>query len=329
MHTMSRRAFLTSTAFALAAGPARLIAATEAWPARPLTLIVAFAPGGFTDVAARLIASKLATELGQPIVVENRAGAAGVIGTQAAARAAPDGYTLLLGTISTHAINASLYKSLPYDPVKDFTPVSGVASGPLVLVVNPDMNVKTVAELIEKCRAAPGKFTYGSGGPGTTSHLAAEMFKSMAKIDVLHVPYRSPSMATTGLLGKQVDMMFDTIPATISNVKAGKIIALGISGAPGSGKIVDMKLPDVSATLPGFDANTWVGMFAPAATPAAIVQTADDAIRRSLADPALVSRLAEIGMLPFSSPSADFAQYIETDTQRWGELIRKNGISMD
>jgi len=329
MRAISRRTLLKSSICALAMGPAALLAAPDQWPTRPITLIVAFAPGGFTDAAARLVADKLSSELGQPVIVENRAGAAGVIGTQTAARAAPDGYTLLLGTISTHAINASLYKHLAYDPVKDFVPVSGVASGPLVLVVNPAMGVKTTAELIAKVRAAPGKYTYGSGGPGTTSHLAAEMFKSMAHVDLLHIPYRSPSLATTGLLGAQVDMMFDTVPATISNIKAGKIIALGISGAPGAGKTVDMNLPDISASLPGFDANTWVGMFAPAHTPPQIVDKVDAAIRKLLSDPALVKRLAEIGMLPFVSPSQDFAQYIKSDTQRWGELIRKNHISMD
>ncbi|AOB29434.1 hypothetical protein AKI39_00265 [Bordetella sp. H567] len=330
MRPLSRRAFLQSSACALAAGPARVFAADgQPWPTRPINMIVAFAPGGFTDVAARLIANQLTNELGQPIIVENRSGAAGLIGTQAAARAAPDGYTLLLGTISTHAINVGLYKSLPYDPAKDFVAVSGVASGPLVLVVNPSMGVKTVAELIDKARAAPGKYTYGSGGPGTTSHLAAEMFKSMAKVDLLHVPYRSPALATSGLLGGQIDLMFDTVPATINNVKAGKILALGISGAPGAGKIVDLNIPDIGATLPGFDANTWVGMFAPAGTPTAIVARLDASIRKSLADPVLVKRLAEIGMLPFVASSADFSAYIKADTQRWTELIRKNGISMD
>ena len=329
MFEKNRRTLLKSSLCALAAGPAPLFAATDPWPSRSINLIVAFAPGGFTDIAARLMADKLSVELGQPIVVENRAGAAGVIGTQAAARAKPDGYTLLLGTISTHAINVGLYKSLPYDPVKDFAPVSGVASGPLVLVVNPDIGVKTIQELIDKARAEPGKYTYGSGGPGTTSHLAAEMFKSMAGIDLLHVPYRSPSLATTGLLGKQVDMMFDTVPATISNVKAGRIMALGISGAPDAGKIVDMNLPAISDTLPGFDANTWVGMFAPAGTPPRIVEALDAALRKSLTDPALVTRLAEIGMLPFVSSSQEFAEYIRTDTQRWVELIHKNGISLD
>jgi tripartite-type tricarboxylate transporter receptor subunit TctC len=330
MGTLTRRTLLTSSVCALAAGPGRLLAASDnSWPTRPVTMIVAFAPGGFTDVAARLIANQIGTDLGQSVIVENRAGAAGLIGTQTAARATPDGYTLLLGTISTHAINVGLYKSLPYDPVKDFVPVSGVASGPLVLVVNPAMGVKTVAELIDKARAAPGKYTYGSGGPGTTSHLAAEMFKSMAKIDLLHVPYRSPALATSGLLGDQVDLMFDTVPATINNVKAGKIIALGITGAPGAGKIVDMNLPDISATLPGYSANTWVGMFLPAGASPAIVERLDASIRKALADPAMVKRLAEIGMLPFVCPPREFAEYIKTDTRRWTDLIHKNGISMD
>jgi tripartite-type tricarboxylate transporter receptor subunit TctC len=329
MSTFTRRALLQGSLLALAGAPLGAFAADKPYPSRPITLIVAFAPGGFTDAAARLLGNELSKQLGQSIIIENRAGAAGLIGTQTAARAVPDGYTLLLGTISTHAINVGLYKTLPYDPVKDFVPVSGVASGPLVLVVNPALGVKTVQELIDKARAAPGKYTYGSGGPGTTSHLAAEMFKSMAKVNLLHVPYRSPALATTGLLGDQVDLMFDTVPATVNNVKAGKIIALGITGAPGAGKIVDLNIPDIAATLPGYNADTWVGLFAPAGTPAAIVTTLDDAVRKTLGDPALVKRLAELGMLPFVESSPDFAAFIKNDTKRWTDLIHKNGISMD
>jgi tripartite-type tricarboxylate transporter receptor subunit TctC len=327
MNDISRRRLLQTASLAslgFAAGASR---AQDPWPSKPIRLIVAFAPGGFTDIAARLLADNLSRRLGQAVIVDNRAGAAGLIGTQAAAQAPADGYTLLLATISTHAINVGLYKKLPYDPVKDFVPVSGVATGPLVLAVSPGANVKTVAELIAVARKSPGKLTYASGGNGTTSHLAAELFKSTADISLLHIPFRSPSLATTGLLGGQVDLMFDTVPTSLPHVRSGRVLALGVTGTSRVAQLPDV--PVLGDTLKGFDPNTWAALYAPAGTPAPVVAQADAGVRAVLASPEVQQRLSEIGMQPLVLPSAELAAYVRKDTTRWVELIRKNGITAD
>lgn len=327
--SISRRSLIQLTVAAplATAGFPFVHAADDKWPSKPIKLIVAFAPGGFTDIAARLLANSLSMKLGQSIVVDNRAGAAGLIGTQAAAQAPADGYTLLLGTISTHAINVGLYKQLPYDPVKDFVAVSGVASGALVLVTHPSTGVKDVGELIAKAKAQPGKLTYGSGGNGTTSHLAAELFKATTGTDLLHVPYRSPALATTGLLGGQVDIMFDTVPTSLPHVRGGKVLALGVTGTKPAEQLPGV--PAMGLTLRGFDPNTWVGLFAPTGTPPDVVAKLDSAVREALGSAEIKSRLADMGMVPMVSGPDAFAGYIRTDTQRWVQLIRKNGIAMD
>ena len=326
--SITRRSLIQWSAVAplAAVNPSILFAADEPWPTKPIKLIVAFAPGGFTDIAARLLANALSTKLGQSIMVDNRAGAAGLIGTQAAAQAPADGYTLLLGTISTHAINVGLYKRLPYDPVKDFVPVSGVASGVLVLAVHPSTGVKDVGEFIAKAKANPGKLTYSSGGNGTTSHLAAELFKATPGTDLLHVPYRSPALATTGLLGGQVDMMFDTVPTSLPHVRSGKMLALGVTGTKRAEQMPGV--PALGLTLRGFDPNTWAGLFAPAGTPPAVVTKLSTAVREVLNSVELSSRLADIGMMPMATGPEEFAAYVRTDTQRWVDLIRKNGITL-
>lgn len=321
-----RNALRTATLAVLICTACALHAQTD-WPNRPVKLVVAFAPGGFTDIAARLLADSLSRKFGQTFIVDNRAGAAGVIGTQSAAQSPADGYTLLLGTISTHAINAGLYKKLPYDAVKDFVPVSAVAKGPLVLAVNPALGVKTVAELIAKAKAMPGRLTYASGGSGTTSHLSAELFKSLAGVDLLHVPYKSPSLATTGLLGAQIDMMFDTVPTSLPHVKAGKVIALGITGNERVELMPDV--PPLGAVLAGFSPDTWAVLFAPAGTPPAITAKLSAAVSESLAAPDMRKRLSDIGMVPFAAQNAELVEFLKKDTARWADLIRKNGISVD
>jgi len=322
-----RRAILGALGGLLAAPLAAVAADAAPYPNKPLRLIVAFAPGGFTDIAARLLANDLSKRMGQAVVVDNRAGAAGFIGTQVAAQAAPDGYTLLLGTISTHAINQGLYKKLPYDPVKDFVPVSGVARGPLILTAYPKLGVHTVEELIAKAKAQPGKLTYGSGGNGTTSHLAAELFKSVTGTDMLHVPFRSPAMATTGLLGGQVDIMFDTVPTSLANIRAGKVVALGVASTEGVEQLPGV--PAMGQKLKGFDPDTWAALYAPAGTPQAIVDRLDAAVHAGLATPEMRQHLAEIGMLPFPLTSRELAAFVNTDAQRWSRLIQANHIMLD
>jgi tripartite-type tricarboxylate transporter receptor subunit TctC len=329
MTRVSRRTCLgvaLTAAGMLAANRPRAQGATR-WPARPVRLIIAFAPGGFTDIAGRVLAQSLSTVLGQPVVVENRPGAAGLIGTEAAAQAAPDGYTLLLGTISTHAINVGLYKQLPYDALKSFVPVSGVASGQLVLAVHPSVQATTIAELITLARAKPGVLTYGSGGNGTTSHLAGELFKSMAGIDLLHVPFRSPAPAASALLAGQVDVMFDTVPTALPQIRQGGLRALGVSSLARVPELPDV--PPVADTLPGFETGTWVGLFAPAGTPTAIVEQVDAATRQVLSSPETANRLAELGMQPFLAGPGPFAEYQRQEIDKWVRVVQGAGITPD
>ncbi|WP_439548948.1 tripartite tricarboxylate transporter substrate binding protein [Falsiroseomonas sp.] len=311
----------------LALAPAAAVAQEARWPNRPIRLIVAFAPGGFTDIAGRLIAQALSQELGQPVVVDNRAGAAGLIGTETAAQAAPDGNTLLLGTISTHAMNVGLYATLPYDPLRSFVAVAGVASGQLVLAVHPSVAAESVPALIAMAKAQPGKLTYGSGGNGTTSHLAGELFKSMAGIDLLHVPFRSPAPAASALLAGQVDLMFDTLPTSLPNIRAGKLRVLGVTSPT---RVAELPgVPAVAETLPGFDTGTWVGLFAPAGTPPAIVSRVEAATRKTLAAPDMQSRLSDLGMQPMTVGGDDFAAYVRSEIEKWVGVVRRANIRAD
>ncbi|MCR0985436.1 Bug family tripartite tricarboxylate transporter substrate binding protein [Roseomonas populi] len=329
MPTLNRRTILGAALLAGGASSTGRGLAQEAprWPTRPIRLIIAFAPGGFTDIAGRVLAASLSRALGQPVVVENRPGAAGLIGTEAAAQASPDGYTLLLGTISTHAINVGLYNQLPYDPIRSFVPVSGVASGQLVLVVHPSVQARTVPELIALARARPGELTYGSGGTGTTSHLAGELFKSMAGVNLLHVPSRSPAPASSALLGGQVDAMFDTVASALPQIRSGGLRALGISSIEPAPELPDV--PPVAQALPGFETGTWVGLFAPAGTPAAVVARIDAATRDVLAAGETRSRLAELGMQPLVADSRSFSDYQRGEIAKWVGVIRRAGITPD
>ncbi len=320
----TRRSILAASSLAW---PAMAQTVPAAWPNRSIRLIVAFAPGGFTDIAGRLLGQALGVVLGQSVVVENRAGAAGIIGTEAAAQAAPDGYTLLLGTISTHAMNVGLYPQLPYDPLRSFAPVSGVARGQLVLVVHPSVPANSVAELIALARARPGELAYGTGGNGTTSHLAGELFKSLAGVDLLHVPFRSPAPASAALVAGQFAVMFDTVPSALPQIRAGRLRALGVSSPEPIPELPGV--PAVAATVPGFAADTWVALYAPAGTPAAIVQRVDAATRQVLASAELQTRLADVGMQPMVADPAALASYQRAEIAKWVEVVRRAGIKAD
>jgi tripartite-type tricarboxylate transporter receptor subunit TctC len=308
------------------AGLPRLVRAQPA--GRPIRLIVAFAPGGATDVAARLLAERLAEGLGQPVVVENRAGAAGIIGTEAAARSPADGLTLLMGTISTHAMNLPLYgRRLSYDPVKDFAPVSRVATGPNLLVVHPSVPARSVAELVALAKAKPGGLAYGSGGNGTSTHLAAEMFKAMAGVDLLHVPFRSTAPAATALAAGQVQVMFDTIISALPLVREGQVRALAVTAPERLPALPD--LPTVAETLPGFEMGIWVGLFVPAGTPAAAIARIDAATRAALAMPGLQARLEGIGAQPFPAGPEEFAAFLQAEIARWTQVVEAARITAD
>ncbi len=314
----------TGLAALAAAGPGR---AQPAWPTRPVRLIVAFAPGGFTDIAARILAERLSAGLGQQVVVDNRAGAGGIVGTEAAARSAPDGYTLLMGTISTHAMNVGLYRSLPYDPLRDFAPVSRVATAPNLLVVHPSTGVADVAGLIARAKERPGSLTYGSGGNGTSSHLAGELFKSVARVDLLHVPFRSTAPATSALVAGQVDLMFDTLPSALPHAREGRLRALGVTAPRRLAAAPD--LPAVAETVPGFEMGVWVGLFAPAGTPRPVVERLDAATRGALASPELRARFAELGLEPFPAGPEELGAFLAAEIERWVRVVRGADIRLD
>lgn len=301
--------------------------AQPAWPTRPIRLVVAFAPGGFTDIAARVLAERLSTDLGQPVTVDNRAGAGGIIGTEAAARSAPDGHTLLMGTISTHAMNLGLYASLPYDPVRDFAPVARVATAPNLLVAHPAAGVSDVAGLIARARAAPGGLTYGSGGNGTSSHLAGELFKAMAGVDLLHVPFRSTAPAATALLAGQVQVMFDTLPSALPQVREGRLRALGVTAPQRLPALPEV--PAVAETVPGFEMGVWVGLFAPAGTPAPVVARLDAATRAALEAPELRARFADLGLEPFPAGPDELRAFLAQEITRWLGVVQRAGIRLD
>ena len=322
---VTRRHALLATAGTALPGLLPEPASAQAWPARPIRMIVAFAPGGFTDIAARLLAERLSASLGQPVTVDNRAGAAGIIGTEAAAQSAPDGYTVLMGTISTHAMNVGLYRSLPYDPVGDFAPVSGVATSPNLLVAHPSKGIPDVATLIARARAQPGLLTYGSGGNGTSSHLAGELFKSLAGVDLLHVPFRSTAPAATALLAGQVDVRFDTLPSALPHAREGRLVPLGVTSARRLASLP--ALPAVAETVPGFEMGVWTALFVPAATPRGIVERLDAATREVL--PSLGPRFAELGLEPFSANPADLTVFLRAEVAKWTGVIRTARISAD
>ena len=302
--------------------------AAPAYPDRPLRLVVPFPPGGGADSLARLMMPKVAQALGQGIVIENKAGAGGNIGAQAAARAAPDGYTLFYGTNGTHAINAQLYSQPGFDPVKDFTPVSRLTEIAATLIVNPQLPVSSTAELIAYARAHPNRLNFASAGNGTTSHLAGELFKTRAGIDIVHVPYRGGAPAMTDLIGGQVQLMIEVMPNAWPMAQAGRVRGLAVSTPqrfPGTPEV-----PTIAESgLPGFEASAWDGIFVPAGTPQAIVERLNAAIHQALADPDLIAALRARGAVPVPGTPASFAQFITRSAETWGQAVRASGAKID
>jgi len=303
-------------------------ARAQDFPTKPITIVVPFSAGGTTDILARIVANSLQAELKQPIVVDNRAGAAGNIGAQAVARAQPDGYTLLLGTVGTHAINGALYKKLGFDPVKDFAPLTRVANVPNVLVTNPEQPYKTVQELIAYAKANPGKVNFGSSGAGTSIHLSGELFKSMAGVDIQHVPYKGSAPALSDLLGNQIGIMFDNMPSSISHVRSGRLRPLAVTTAKRSPELPDV--PTVAESgVPGYEATSWFGMFAPANTPAPVLARLHGALIKVLSDPAVRKRIGEQGAEPVTETPEQFAAFIAAESKKWGEVVKQSGASAD
>ena len=311
----------------LCLGNASLVHAQD-YPSKPVRFVVPLAPGGTTDVLARLVGEKLSASLGQQFVVDNKPGAGGNVGTAQVAKAEPDGYTLLMGTVGTHAINASIYPSLPYDPVQDFAPVTLVATVPNVLVVNPEVPANSVAELIALAKEKPGELNFASSGNGTSIHLSGELFKAMTGVDIVHVPYKGSGPAVVDLLGGQVEMMFDNLPSSAPQIKAGKLRPLGVTSKERSPTLPDV--PTIAeAGVPGYEALSWFGVLVPAGTPNAIVAKLQDEIAKALADPAMRERFAELGAVPVGGTPAEFANFISAETAKWAKVVQDAGIKLE
>ncbi len=304
-------------------------AAAEPYPTRPVRLVVPFPPGGTTDIFARTMGERLSRALGQNVVIENRGGAGGNLGSDAVAKAEPDGYTLVMGTVGTHAINQSLYRQMPYDALRDFAPVAFVAGVPNVLVVNPkNVKARLVQEFIAEAKASQKVLNMASSGNGTSIHLSGEMFKQLTGVNLVHVPYRGSGPAVNDLVGGQVDLMFDNLPSSIEQIRAGNLRAIALTSAKRS-----QALPDVPTIaeggVPGFEASSWFGIFAPAKTPREIVERLNSEVRKALAEPDLQKRYAEIGgEIRLYSPD-EFRAFVAAELEKWSGVVKASGAKID
>jgi tripartite-type tricarboxylate transporter receptor subunit TctC len=301
------------------------VAAT--YPEKPVRMVVPFPPGGGTDVVARAIALKLTEQWGQSVVVDNRPGAASMVGTEMLARAVPDGYTLGFVSMS-HTINPSIYKKLPFDPIADFSPVALAATAPNVLVVNPGVGAKSVAELVQIAKSRPGKLNFPSSGNGGVSHLSMEMFRYAAGVDIVHVPYRGAGPALTALLANETQLMMATTPVALPQMKAGRLIALATTGLKRSS--LAPEIPTVAeAGYPGFEADTWYGMLAPAKVPPALVNQANAAVTKMLTQADFKERLAHEGAQPAGGTPAQFAAHIKSEIEKWAKIVRMAKVKIE
>jgi tripartite-type tricarboxylate transporter receptor subunit TctC len=323
---LPRRKFLRLAASIAALPVASHFASAQSYPSRPVHVIVPFPPGGGTDLLARLIGQWLSERLGQPFVIENRPGAGTNIGTEAVVRASPGGYVLLQAS-SSNAINATLYDKLNFNFIRDIAPVACLLRAPFVMVVNPTLPAKTVPDFIAYAKANPGKVNMASFGNGTSSHVAGELFKMMAGVNMVHVPYRGTAAALTDLLAGQVQVMFATLPGSIEQVRAGKLRALAVTTATRSEALPDIQT--VADFIPGYEANTWYGIGVPKSTPAEILDKLSKEINAGLNDPKLRARLADLGGTVIPGSPTDFGKLIAEDTEKWGKVIRAANIKAE
>lgn len=319
---------LFRTVAALAALALTLPAAAQQYPTKPIRLVVPFAPGGSSEIISRVVAQKLSESLGQQVVVENRPGGAGNIAMEQVARSDPDGYTLILGHIGTLAVNPAMFPKLPYDPNRDFAPISLMAAVPNVIVVNPAVPAKTLQEFIALAKKRPGAINYGSAGTGSSGHLAMEYFKQIANVDLVHVPYKGTGPMLADLLGGQTETTFTGVPPLLPHIKQGKLRALAV----GSAKRTDA-LPDVPTVaesgFAGFETSQWYGLLAPARTPKPIVDKLSSEVARALRQPDVVQRLAADSATPVGSTPEEFAAYIRKEQERWGRVVKTANIKAE
>ena len=303
-------------------------ASAQGFPSKQVRIIVPQAPGGASDALSRIIANKLGEKWGQQVIVENRAGAGGNIGTLEAAKSPADGHTLLLGYIGTHAINPSLYQNLPWDPIRDFVPVATLAAVPFVVVVNPGLAANNTQELIASAKAANGKLTYSSAGNGSVNHLLGEMFDSAAGVKMTHIPYKGAGPALADLIGGQVQVSFTSMPSVIGHIKSGKLRAIAVTSRARSDTLPE--LPTLAESgLAGFDVNPWFGLLAPAGTPAAVVSQLNREINELLATADLRARFAGQGAVPLATSPAEFAALLKQDIEKWAQVVKDSGAKID
>ena len=299
----------------------------QGYPAKPIRIVVSFPAGGIADIYARVIGAKVQEAWGQPVVVENRTGAGGNIGAEAVAKSAPDGHTLNMSALGPHAVNVSLFAKLPYDPVRDFAAIALVLEAEGLLVVHPSVPAHSVAELVAHARANPGKLTFASAGMGTASHLAGELFKTMAKVEMTHVPYKGNVPAITDLLAGQTSLLFATMPTVLPHAKAGKLRALATIGSARSAAAPE--LPTVAESLPGFEVNNWIGLFAPAGTPPQIVRRWNGEVMRIMQSPEIQARLPAEGARFTPNSPEQFAAFVKREIEKWAPVVKASGARVD
>jgi tripartite-type tricarboxylate transporter receptor subunit TctC len=310
-------------------------AAQSPWPARPVKIVVPFAPGGTTDILARAMAPELSKAFGQPFVVENRGGAGGNIGADIVAKAAPDGYTVLMGTVGTHGINKALYSKMAFDPQKDFAPITLVAGVPNVMVVNSEKaraaGINNVADFIRAAKATPGKFNMASSGNGTSIHLAGELFKTMSGTYMTHFPYTGSSPALLALVGGDMDVMFDNLPSSMQLIKSGKLKALAVTSSQRSAALPDVPTVEEARgpALKGFEASSWFGLLAPAGTPPEIVSRIQREVAKSLGTPAVKEKLLAQGAIPGGNTPQEFTAFINAEHRKWAQVVKASGAKVD
>lgn len=303
------------------------LALSQAYPSKPIRMVVPFPAGGATDLFARVLSQKIGEKLGNSVVVENKPGAGGTIGSDLVAKAAPDGYTFLLATTSTHSVAPSLNAKIPYDVVQDFTPIIHVGNAPSIMIVPNNSPAKTVKEWIELARKNPGKLNYGSSGNGTIVHLTAELFKAQAGLFVTHIPYKGTALAVPDLITGNLNVIFDSLPTGLPHVREGRLRALGVTSAKRTPLAPD--LPAISEVLPGFESNTWFGLYAPKGLPADIQSKINKAMNEALADAGIKDRLARLGIEPVGGTSAQFTAMADTDRNKWKRIIADRKITAD
>ncbi|WP_295526752.1 tripartite tricarboxylate transporter substrate binding protein [uncultured Pseudacidovorax sp.] len=330
-----RRLVAVASLAAALLGAGSIAQAQDTWPTKTVRIVVPFAPGGTTDILARAVAPELSKAFGQQFIVDNRAGAGGNVGAEIVARSAPDGYTLLMGTVGTHGINRALYPKLPYDPIKDFVPITLVASVPNVMEMNADKarqyGIQNVQDFIRYARSHPGQLNMASSGSGTSIHLAGELFKSMTGTFMTHIPYKGSGPALLDMVAGNADVMFDNLPSSMQQIKAGKLKALAVTSSQRSAALPDVPTVEEAGgpSLKGYEASSWFGLLAPAGTSPEIVQRIQQEVAKSLATASVKEKMLAQGAIPGGNTSAAFAQHIEREHVKWAQVVKASGAKVD